>query len=320
MRMKILICDSTANEAIEKMRAEPTIEAVDVKTGMSPEEVIQTIPGYDACMVRSATKIRQNIIDAAKNLKLIVRGGVGLDNIDVAYAEEKGITVRNTPVASCISVAELVFAHALAMSRHVVTATTALKEGRWTKKQCKGVELFGKTIGIIGLGCIGKEVACRAVGFGMKPVAYDPYINDTVVDYKDVSIPVLKSVDELFGMADFITIHVPLTQETRYIIDRDGIAKMKDCVRIINCGRGGTVNESAVLEGIESGKIASAALDVMEEEPATDNALIKSSDKVIGTPHVGASTSEATFRVGMEVADIMIAFARQLAGQMEVGA
>lgn len=319
--MKVLICDSTADEAIEKMRSEPSIEAVDVKTGMGPEELAETLPAYDACMVRSATKIRQPAIDAAiGSLKLIVRGGVGLDNIDVAYAEEKGIAVRNTPSASSISVAELVFAHALAMSRHVVAATTALKAGQWTKKQCQGVELYGKTMGIIGLGRIGKEVACRAAAFGMKPVAYDPFIKEDTVEFKGAVVPLLKSLDELFGMADYISLHVPLTADTKYLIDRDGIARMKSGVRIINCGRGGTVNEAAVLEGIESGKIANAALDVMEEEPAKDNALIKGSDKVIGTPHVGASTTEATFRVGMEVADIMIEFARELAGQQAAGA
>ncbi len=318
--MKILICDSTANEAIEKMRSEPAIEKVDVKTGMSPEELIQTIPEYDACMVRSATKIREPIIDAATNLKLIVRGGVGLDNIDVDYAQNKGMIVRNTPSASSISVAELVFAHALAMSRHVVAATTALKEGRWTKKQCKGAELYTKTMGIIGLGRIGKEVACRAAGFGMKTVAYDPYIKEDSVEYKGATVTMLKSIDELLGMSDFISIHVPLTDETKYLINHSNLAKLKDGVRIINCGRGGTIEEAALIEGLDSGKIAGAALDVMEEEPATDNKLIKGHEKAIGTPHVGASTSEATFRVGMEVADIMIEYARRQAGQQEANA
>lgn len=302
--MKVLVCDPIANEGVEMMR-QAGIE-VDVKTGLAPEELEGTIGDYDVIVVRSATKVRKPIIEAARNLKLIVRGGVGLDNIDVEYAQAKGIEVMNTPAASTNAVAELTIGYLLALARHLPQATASLRAGKWEKKKFSGSEIAGKTLGLIGYGRIGWLVAKKALALGMEIVAYDPYVTDP----KGLEMEFV-SLEELLNRADYISLHLLLTEETRNLIDKSQFEMMKDGVRIINCARGGTINEDALYEAIRSGKVKGAALDVYAEEPAKDNKLFEL-DEVIGSPHIGAETVEAQHRVSVEVAEKVIEFQKRL--------
>ena len=297
--MKILVCDPIADEGVKLLNE--TEHEVHVKTGMSVEELEAVIGDYHAVIVRSATKIREAQIDKATNLKVIARGGVGLDNIDVAYAKDKGILVKNTPGASSISVAELTFAHMLSAARHVGRATVGMKDGKWEKKQLKGSELHGKTLGLIGAGRIAQEVAKRAIAFGMTVVASDPYV--TEIPHIDIT---LMGKDELLKKADFVSLHVPLTDETKNMIDEKAIEGMKDGAIIVNCGRGGTVDEVALSKALTSGKIKAAGLDVFSKEPIAGDEAILKNDNVTFTPHIGASTAEGQHRVGVEVAQVII--------------
>lgn len=261
-----------------------------------------TLPAYDGMVVRSRTKVRQPLIDQCPNLKVIVRGGVGLDTIDADYARSKGITVMNTPLANSVSVAELAIGFMFALARTIPQATASLKAEKWDKKQFEGVEIGGKTLGLIGIGNIGKEVALRANALGMKVLAYDPYV-------KSMNGVTLVSLDELLGQSDYISLHLPKTTESTNMIGAAQFAKMKDGVRIVNCARGGIINEDALYAALTSGKVAGAALDVFEEEPPANWKLLKL-DNVIGSPHIGAATKEAQGRVGAEVAQKLIEFAR----------
>lgn len=298
--MKVLICDKTEKEYIEQMRAAGL--TVDVRDDITPEELPNVLPAYDAMVVRSRTKVRQPLIDVCPNLKVIVRGGVGLDTIDHEYAKSKGIAVMNTPLASSASVAELAIGYMFALARSIYKATSTMKAEKWDKKSFEGDEVGGKVLGIIGLGNIGKETARRAMALGMTVIAYDPFASPAEGVRK-------VSLDELFAQADYISIHAPRTRETANMIAAEQIAKMKDGVRIINCARGGIVNEDALYDGLTSGKVSGAALDVFAEEPPTDWKLIKL-DNVIASPHIGAATKEAQARVGYEVAQKIIDFAR----------
>jgi len=302
--MRVLICDPLAESAVARLR-EAGLEVVE-KTGMSPEELAEELAkGYDAIVVRSATKVRQAAIDAAKGLKLIVRAGVGLDNIDVGYAREKGIEVRNTPRASTDSVAELALAHMLALARSLPQATLSLREGKWEKKAFKGIELAGKTLGVVGIGRIGQAVARRALCLGMRVIAFDKFVQESPLPEVE-----MVSMDELLSRADFVTLHVP-ADPTGPVIGKDEIAKMKDGAYLINCARGGVVDEAALLSALNSGKLAGAGLDVFEEEPPKNMELLRH-PKVSLTPHIGAQTKEAQGRVGDEVVDILLEFARSL--------
>jgi D-3-phosphoglycerate dehydrogenase len=249
-------------------------------------------------VVRSRTKVTQAVIDAGSNLKAIVRAGVGLDNIDVAYAQEKGIQVLNTPSASTQSVAELTVAFLLALARNIPQMTASMAAGKWEKKSFLGVEVSGKTLGLIGSGRIGKAVADRAAALGMEVIAYDPYLTEL----EGIE---LVELEDLFTRADYISLHIPHTDETHHILNEDAFHKMKDGVRIVNCARGGTIDEEALYQAIQNGKVAGAALDVFEEEPLTDSKLF-SLAQVIGSPHVGAGTSEAKARVGQVAAEKVI--------------
>ena len=300
--MKVLICDPLAESAVARLK-EAGLEVVE-KTGMSPEELAQELAkGYEAIVVRSATKVRKPAIDAAVGLKLIVRAGVGLDNIDVEYARKKGIEVRNTPRASTDSVAELTLAHMLALARSLPQATQSLREGRWEKKAFRGIELSGKTLGVIGIGRIGQAVARRALCLGMRVVAYDKFV-------KESPLPEVRMVplEELLREADFVTLHVP-PDPAGPVIGKEEIAKMKPGAYLINCARGGVVDEAALLEALNSGKLAGAGLDVYQEEPPKNMELLRH-PKVSLTPHIGAQTKEAQGRVGDEVVDILLEFAR----------
>ena len=298
--MKVLICDKTEKEYIEQMRAAGL--TVDVRDDITPEELMTVLPNYEGMVVRSRTKVRQPLIDVCPNLKVIVRGGAGLDTIDHEYAKSKGIAVMNTPLANSASVAELAIGYMLMMARSLYQATASMKADKWDKKNFNGDEIGGKTLGLIGVGNIGKEVAKRATVMGMTVVAYDPYV-------KEIDGIKLVTLDELLAQADYISLHLPKTKESTNMIGAEQFAKMKNGVRIVNCARGGIVSEDALYEALTSGKVAGAALDVFNEEPPVDWKLVKL-DNVIASPHIGAATKEAQGRVGAEVADKLIAFSK----------
>ena len=294
--MKVLICDATDPNAL-KLIEEAGIEVVN-QPDISPEELLEVIPDYPCMVVRSRTKVTKEVIEAGTALKAIVRAGVGLDNIDVAYAKEKGVNVLNTPGASTQSVAELTIAYLMALARNISQMTASMKAGKWEKKSFLGSEVAGKTLGLIGSGRIGKAVADRASALGMSVIAYDPYLTE---------LPgvTLMDLDSLLKEADYISLHVPHTDETHNILNTETFQKMKEGVRIINCGRGGTIDEKALIQAIQDGIVAGVALDVYAEEPLTDPQLF-SLDQVIGSPHIGAGTSEAKARVGQEAAQNVI--------------
>ena len=302
---KIMVCDQMAEGPLNALKE---LFDVDENIGQTPEGLAETIGPYEAIIVRSATKVREPAIDAAVeagNLKVIVRGGVGIDNIDHEYARSKGIEVMNTPAASSISVSELALGMMLACARHIGMGTHSMKNGEWLKKKLKGVELYGKTLGIIGYGRIGRLVADKALALGMNVLAYDPYVKEASqgVDLTDL--------ENLLRRSDFISLHTPHTPDTHYIINAEALAKMKDGVCIVNCGRGGTLDETALAEAIKSGKVAGAALDVYEDEKEERGKRFMDLPQVIGSPHVGAGTAEAKARVGEEVAQIAIEVANR---------
>jgi D-3-phosphoglycerate dehydrogenase len=294
---KILVADSLAPEALDELKSIPDFE-VTLKTGMDEGELVKTIPDFNAAVVRGATKMTKNVIDAASNLELIVRAGIGLDNIDVGASKEKGIQVANTPAATSISVAEHTFGLMLAAVRNHGKANLSMKEHKWEKKTLSGTELYGKTLGIIGIGRIGQEVAKRALAFGMRVIAYDIIEVETSLDVEQVSM------DELLSQADIITFHLPLTERTKHMISDEEFEKMKAGVILINASRGGIVDENALLRAVESEKIRAAALDVFEKEPPDDFSLIDHPN-VIATPHIGAAAKEGQKRAGMEVVEIL---------------
>jgi D-3-phosphoglycerate dehydrogenase len=294
--MKILVSDTLAPEALEMLHNTEGFD-VQVKTGMSPDELKQVIKDKDAIIVRSATKVTKEILESAGNLKVIARAGVGLDNVDVETAKSKGIQVVNTPGGTSISVTELALALMLATARHIPRADLSLKKGLWEKKKLGGVELYGKTLGIIGLGRIGSAVAERARAFGMKIIAYDPYVKETAHS--------LVSLDELLANSDYVTVHIPLTAETKNLLSTAEFDKMKTGAVLINCARGGIVDEEALYQALSNGKLRYAAFDVFKTEPPFPTKLLEL-DNFIATPHIGASTREGQVRVGVQAAEKVI--------------
>ncbi len=294
---KVLISDAVADNCVEKLK-QGGHELVFKTEKKTPKELAKIIPGYDAVIVRSATKVRKVAIDATDDLKIIVRAGVGLDNIDCDYADSKGIKVSNTPTASSAAVAELALAHMFALYRFLPQANITMRDGEWNKKQYNGHELGGKTLGLIGFGNIGKTLAQKAIAFGMKVIAYDPYVDETDLDVEIVEL------NEILSNSDIISLHIPHTDETHYIIDAAALDKIKDSAILINCARGGVVDEDALLKALEEDKIAGAAVDSYEEEP-TDNIDLVNNPRVSVTPHIGAATKEAQARVGLEAAQII---------------
>jgi D-3-phosphoglycerate dehydrogenase len=292
---KILVADSIEKEALDLLRAVPGIE-VTVKTGMKEDELVRAVPGFHAVVVRSATKITRPVIEAGRDLQVLVRAGIGLDNIDGAAAKEKGIVVANTPAATSISVAEHTFGLMLGVVRNHGRAVLSMKQHKWEKKSLEGTELYGKTLGIIGCGRIGLEVAKRALAFGMKVLIYDVIPIKTDLDIKQVPL------DEALAQADLLTLHVP--KQPKPILGEAEFAKMKDGVIIVNVARGGVVDEKALLAGLNSGKVRAAALDVFDKEPPEDFALIDHPN-VTPIPHLGAQAAEGQKRAGLEVVRIL---------------
>ena len=294
--MKVLVSDKLHEKAMEKLRSmhEVTYEEVD------PETLLTIIRDYDAIIVRSRTKVTSEVIERGEKLKVIGRAGIGVDNIDVKKATEKGIPVVNAPTGSTISVAELAIGHMISVARYLPQSDRSVRAGRWEKKRFLGTELSGKVLGFIGLGRIGSEVAKRARAFGMECFAYDPYISKEKA--KELGAELLDDLDTLLERSDFITIHALLTDETRGLVGEEQLKRMKRTAYLINCARGGIVDESALAKALREGWIAGAALDVFEKEPPAGSPLLQL-ENVVFTPHLGASTREGQERAGTIVVE-----------------
>jgi D-3-phosphoglycerate dehydrogenase len=298
---KILVSDPLSEKGLEILGKAKNLK-YDLKPGLSPEELKKIIPEYDGIIIRSETKLKPDIIEAGRRLKVIGRAGIGLDNIDLPAATKKGIVVMNTPQENAIAAAEHTIAMILSISRKIPQATASMKGGKWEKKKFMGVELYNKTLGLIGIGVIGTIVADRARGLKMKVIGYDPYLSKEIAEKKGVD---LVSLDELLSRSDFITIHTPLTDETRNLIDKNAFDKMKGGVILINCARGGIIHERDLYDAIKGGRVAGAALDVFEKEPAIGNPLLEL-EEVISTPHLGAATEEAQENVAIAISQQIV--------------
>ncbi|MFC1967129.1 phosphoglycerate dehydrogenase [Chloroflexota bacterium] len=297
--MKVLISDPISEEGIAVLRE---CAEVDVKTGLKAEEIIPIIGEYDAMIVRSQTKVTADIIKAGKKLQIIARAGVGIDNVDVEAATQHGIVVVNAPTGNTVSAAEHAFALIMALARHIPQANTVLKGGAWKRSDFMGTELRGKTLGVIGLGNVGSEVAKRAWAFEMKVIGFDPFIS---VDRAKKLQVKLVALEELLQQADFVSLHIPLTDQTRKLIGTKELAIVKPAVRIVNCARGGLIDEGALVKALDEKRVAGVAVDVFEKEPTTESVLF-GYDNVIVTPHLGASTEEAQVMAARDVAEQIV--------------
>ena len=302
---RVLVADPIDQEGIDLLR---TATEVDVRTGLSNAELTESIPEYDALVVRSETKVTAQVIEAGKRLQVIGRAGVGVDNIDLEAATQRGISVVNAPTGNTVAAAEHAIALMLALARHVPQAHASLKGGEWRRADYMGTEVRNKVLGIVGLGRVGSEVARRAVGFRMRLLAYDPFVSPDYARHLGVE---LVSMTALFKESDFITLHTPLTDATQSLIGRRELAKMKPSVRLINAARGGLIDEDALLQALNEGKVAGAAIDVFSREPPGESPLLTHSQVVV-TPHLGGSTAEAQSEVAREAAEQVLAV---LAGQ-----
>jgi len=294
---KVLVSDKIDQAGIDILSQ---VAQVDVKTTLSPEELVQIIPEYDALMIRSGTRVTQEIIEAGTQLKIIGRAGVGVDNVDVPAATRKGIVVVNSPEGNTIAAAEHALAMMLSLSRYIPDANQSVKSGEWNRNSFIGVEVYKKNLGIVGLGKIGSHVANVAKAMGMRLLAYDPFISAERAEQLGCR---LVEMDLLLQEADYITLHMPKTPETTHLINAEALSQMKPTARIINCARGGIINEADLAEALKNGKIAGAALDVYETEPLGDSPLKPLGKEVILTPHLGASTTEAQVNVAIDVAE-----------------
>ena len=299
--MKILVSDSLHEKGVEALEQTPGFE-VEVNTSLTPEELIGVIKNYDGLVIRSGTKVSEEVIEAAERLRVIGRAGIGLDNVDIPAASKRGIVVMNTPDGNVITTAEHAVAMLMALSRNIPQATASMRAYKWEKKRFRGKELFDKTLGVVGIGRIGRIVADRARGMKMNIIAYDPYIPPDSIEKMGVESV---SFEELLARSDCITVHTPITPETRNLINKECFDKMKRGVLLVNCARGGIVNENDLLQALQEGRVGGAALDVFEKEPPGDSPLLDM-DNVIATPHLGASTDEAQENVSVAVANQII--------------
>ncbi len=295
--MKVLVSDNLGEAGIKMFQDEPGIE-VDVKTGLSHEERKKIIGDYDALVIRSATKVTEDLLDAAVKLKVVGRAGIGLDNVDIPAATKRGVVVMNTPGGNVVTTAEHAIAMILSLSRNIPEGTSSLKAGRWDKKKLQGREIYNKVLGVIGCGKIGSIVADRARGLKMRVIVHDPFVTPDQIEkagFESVSL------EDLYRRSDYITVHVPKLKDTTGLINKDALDQMKDGVMIVNCARGGIVDENDLYDAMKSGKVAGAALDVFETEPPGVCRLFEL-DHLICTPHLGASTQEAQTKVAVDVA------------------
>ena len=296
---KVFIADSISQRGVDELTRDGALEAK-VQTGLSETDLAAAIPDFVALIVRSQTKVTAKILNAAKKLRVIGRAGVGVDNVDVETATRRGVVVLNAPGANTISTAEHTFSLLLSLARNIARADATLKSGTWDRKNLEGVELYNKTLGIIGMGRIGSELSRRAIAFGMRVVAFDPYLSASRA--RSLQVELVEHLDELLPLADFISLHTPLTAETHHILNAERLAKTKRGVRVINCARGGLIDESALADAIFNGHVAGAALDVFEAEPLPADSPLRRISKLVLTPHLGASTAEAQESVGIEIA------------------
>lgn len=304
--MNVLICDPISPKGIALFKQRPEFNVTVLDKRLPEAELLPLVSETAAIVVRSETKITRKVMEAAPKLKVVGRAGVGVDNVDVEAATQRGIVVMNTPSGNTISTAELTFSMLLALARKIPQANASMKLGEWNRKSFQGIELCNKTLGVLGMGRIGTEVARRALAFGMKVVAYDPYLS--ISRAKALQVELFENLEDIYSRADFITVHMPLTEETKGMLNTATFAKMKKGVRLLNCARGGIINENDLYEAIKSGQVAGAALDVYETEPAPKDFKLRELPQIIMTPHLGASTEEAQENVGIEVAEAITDF------------
>jgi D-3-phosphoglycerate dehydrogenase len=304
--MKIVVCDPISPKGIAQLQQRPEFEVVVLPKRLPEPELLPVVTDAVALLVRSETKVTRKVIEAAPKLRAVGRAGVGVDNVDVEAATQHGVVVMNTPGGNTVTTAELSFAMLLALARKVPQAHTSMTAGKWDRKLFQGTELFGKTLGILGMGRIGSEVAKRATAFGMRVIAYDPYLTEERA--KAVGAEFAEEVDDVYRVADFITVHMPVTPETKHMLNAAAFTKMKPGVRIVNCARGEIIAENDLMAALESGKVAAAALDVYSVEPLPADHPFRKQPNVILTPHLGASTNEAQEKCGIEVAEVITAY------------
>src|SRR3954447_12832420 len=296
---KILIADSISQRGIDEMTRDGALD-VSIQTGLSETDFIGIVPEFSGIVVRSQTKVTAPVVNAATQLRVIGRAGVGVDNVDVEAATRRGVIAMNAPGGNTISTAEHAFSLLLSVARKIPQADALLRGGKWDRKNLEGVELFNKTLGVIGMGRIGSELSRRAIAFGMRVLAFDPYLSASRA--RSLQVELVEEIDELLAAADFISLHTPLTAETRHILNAERLAKTKRGVRIINCARGGLIDEQALADAISSSHVAGAALDVFETEPLPADSRLRKIPNLVLTPHLGASTAEAQESVGIEIA------------------
>jgi D-3-phosphoglycerate dehydrogenase len=300
--MKVLVADKISPKGVAYLRQQPGFDVIEAY-GTAPAKLLELVRDVHAIAVRSETKITAEVFAAAPLLKVVGRAGVGVDNVDVEAATERGVIVMNTPSGNTIATAELTFTHILCGARPVPQAAASMRAGHWDRKNLSGSELFRKTLGIVGLGRIGSEVAKRAQAFGMRVLAYDPYLAPSRAKAMQVEAVAL---DELLAQSDYITVHMPLIDATHYLIDEAALAKCKKGVRLFNCARGGIIKEAALIAALKSGQVAAAGLDVFEDEPLAKESEFRALPNVVLTPHLGASTAEAQDAVGLEIAEQIV--------------
>jgi D-3-phosphoglycerate dehydrogenase len=296
---KVLVADSISPRGVDELSRDGALDVL-VKTGLSESQLVDLVPAFNALVVRSQTKVTAKVLDAGANLRVVGRAGVGVDNVDVETATRRGVIVLNAPGGNTVSTAEHAFSLLLSVARKIPQADASVREKNWDRKNFEGVELYNKTLGVIGMGRIGSELSRRAIAFGMRVIAYDPYLSATRA--RSLQVELVEELDDLLGGADFISLHTPLTNETRHILDASRLQKTKRGARIINCARGGLIDEDALASGLQDRHVAAAALDVFEIEPLPNDSPLRSAPNLILTPHLGASTAEAQESVGIEIA------------------
>ena len=296
---KVLVADAISQRGIDALSANGDLE-VSVQLKLAPAKVIEIIPEFSGLIVRSETKVSAEVLNAAKKLRVVGRAGVGVDNVDVETATRRGVLVLNAPGGNTVSTAEHAFSLLLCVARKIPQADASLRAKKWNRKEFEGVELYNKTLGVIGMGRIGSELSRRAIAFGMRVIAYDPYLS--AARARSLQVELVEDLDELLPHADFISLHTPLTNETRHILDAARLLRTKRGVRIINCARGGLIDEAALAKALQDRHVAAAALDVFEIEPLPENSPLRDAPNLILTPHLGASTAEAQESVAIEIA------------------
>ncbi len=297
--LKVLVADAVSPRTVEALTEGGGVEAV-MKTGLKEDALLEIIPDFAALVVRSQTKVTARVLEAAKQLRAVGRAGVGVDNVDVEAATRRGVIVMNTPDGNTISTAEHAFSLLMAVARHIPQAHGSMAAGKWDRKSFEGVELYGKTLAVLGMGRIGSEVSRRAIAFGMSVLAYDPYLSASRA--RSLQVELVENLDDLLPRADFYSLHMPLTNETRHLLNATRLAQVKPGARIVNAARGGLIDETALGEALHSGRVAAAALDVFEQEPPPADWPLRSLPNLVMTPHLGASTAEAQESVGLEIA------------------